>query len=242
MKVVIADDEALARERLRRLLGELGCELVGEAKEGAALLELVETHQPDVALLDIHMPGMDGLQVARALAEMPLPPAVIFTTAHSQHALSAVNTAASAYLLKPIRREDLAQALQKASQPRRAQLGKLLNTNTAEKQIKLPISSGRSQERISSNEIICCLADQKLTRVVHTGGEGLSDEALNQLESKLGGAFLRVHRAALVARQHIHRLEVSEEGAFLHLQGYNQAVPVSRRQLAAVRRLLREAD
>ncbi|MGB1580842.1 MAG: LytR/AlgR family response regulator transcription factor [Nevskiales bacterium] len=241
MKVVIADDEALARERLKRLLGELGCQLAGEAKNGAALLELVEQAQPDVALLDIHMPGMDGLQVARALAAMPLPPAVIFTTAHSQHALSAINTAASAYLLKPIRREDLAEALQKASQPRRAQLGQLSGAGNPD-DFKIAVSSGRGQQRISSLQIICCLADQKLTRIVHSQGEGLCDEALSQLEAKLGDNFLRVHRAALVAKVRISHLESGDDGAYLHLQGYEPGVPVSRRQLPAVRRLLRRRD
>ena len=111
MKIVIVDDEPLARERLRRMIEPFpGYEVVGEAGDGESALRCLHDTVADTVLLDVHMPGMDGLQVARALAESDVPPAVIFITAHSEHALSAHNSHAAGYLLKPVRRDDLAAA------------------------------------------------------------------------------------------------------------------------------------
>ncbi len=114
MKVLIVDDEAPARARLRRLVEELeGVEVVGEATDGRTALEAQQTLQPDVMLLDIRMPGMDGMEAARKLAGLPNPPTVIFTTAYSEHALEAFEAEAIDYLVKPVRKERLAQALQR---------------------------------------------------------------------------------------------------------------------------------
>ena len=129
MRVVIVDDEPLARERLRRLLEEFpGYEIVGEAGDGEAALEVVENEQPELVFLDIRMGGMDGLQVARRLADQELPPAVIFTTAYAEHALSAFDAAAAAYLLKPVRKEKLREALQRVRRPSRAQQAPAIET------------------------------------------------------------------------------------------------------------------
>jgi len=126
MRVLIVDDEPPARDRLRRLLEELpDTECVGEAGTGEQALELARQAQPDVVLLDIRMPGMGGLEAARHLAALPEPPAVIFTTAYEQHALEAFDAEASGYLLKPIRRERLAAALERAQRPSRAQLARI---------------------------------------------------------------------------------------------------------------------
>lgn len=122
MNVLIVDDEPLARERLRRMVeGFPGYMVVAEAGDGAAALDCVARLRPDAVLLDLHMPGMDGLQTARQLAEEAMPPAVIFITAHSEHALSAHGTQAAGYLLKPVRRDDLASALARARRPSQAQ-------------------------------------------------------------------------------------------------------------------------
>ncbi len=240
MKVMLADDEPLARDRLRRLLSEIDdCELIAELHNGRELIEQVEHHQPDVVLVDIHMPEMDGLKTARALARMPLPPAVIFTTAHSEHALSAFDAAASAYLLKPIRREELVAALLRAQQPRRAQLAAITDTSTGSRDRYLVLRIGRKQQRIAADQVICCLADQKLTRVLHRQGEGWCDESLQELETRLGDDFLRVHRSTLVAVRYIQGLSGSGNEAKLQLLHTEQSVPVSRRRLPALRALLR---
>src|SRR5699024_3767379 len=123
MNIVIVDDEPLARDRLRRMVTAMpGYDVAGEAADGASALARVRDVEPDVVLLDIHMPGTDGLQVAAQLAELPVAPAVIFTTAYMEHALSAHKLPVSGYLLKPIKQAELADALARARRPSRAQL------------------------------------------------------------------------------------------------------------------------
>ncbi len=247
MNVLIVDDEPLARERLKLLIGQFpGHAVVGEAGDGRSALKLVDETRPDVMLLDIRMPGMDGLQVARALADKPLPPAIIFTTAFSEHALSAFDTSACAYLLKPIRKDKLATALQQARRPSRAQLEAISQSLTRE-----PEQTGRShivatsrdgQLRIPVPDIIYFQADQKYTTVYHVQGEELIEESLKHLEDDLAPQFLRIHRKYLVNSAYIVGLErgdaVSLHGAQLVVRHTGEKLPVSRRRLAEVRRLL----
>ena len=116
MKILIVDDEPLARSRLKALVGELGAgEIAGEAGNGTDALRAVEESDPDIVLLDIRMPGMDGIEVARHLSALPRPPAVIFTTAYDSHALAAIEANAVDYLLKPIRKARLESALDRAT-------------------------------------------------------------------------------------------------------------------------------
>jgi two-component system response regulator AlgR len=122
LRLLIVDDEPPARERLRQLCAGIPDILVvGEAGNGREALKQAGLLAPEVVLLDVRMPGMDGLEAARELAQLPLPPAIIFVTAYEQHALEAFDTAASAYLLKPVRREKLAAALARAQRPTLAQ-------------------------------------------------------------------------------------------------------------------------
>lgn len=240
MNLVIVDDEPLARERLRRLLGELGnWRVVGEAENGEKAMTLIASARPDVVLLDIHMAGVNGLQVARQLAETIAPPAIIFTTAYAEHALAAFDAAAVGYLLKPVRKDKLAEALSRAKRPTRAQL---LAATQPEATSATGFVSGHTREgqlRLPVSDVMYFEADQKYTRVRHQRGEFLIDESLNALEARLGGAFLRIHRKVLVQTRFVERLERSG-GLQYHVQlrDDDARLPVSHRKLAELRKLL----
>ncbi len=246
MRVVIVDDEPLARDRLRRLLADFpGYEVVGEAGDGETALDLIDDEEPDLVLLDIRMGGMDGLQVARSMQDMDLPPAVIFTTAYSEHALSAFDANAQAYLLKPIRAEKLREALLRVRKPNRANRPSV-PTPGEEGRPKREFVLATTRDglvRIPAEDIVYFLADQKYTTVFHLHGEVLIEESLKTLEADFAPWFLRIHRKALVATRFIAGLEREKQGEqhhWLKLKHAQQALPVSRRRLAEVRRFLTE--
>jgi two-component system, LytTR family, response regulator AlgR len=246
MRIVIVDDEPLARERVRRLLAEFpGYEVVGEAGEGGQALALIREQNPDLVLLDIRMPGMDGLQVARNLAEEKTPPAVIFCTAFSEHALSAFDASATAYLLKPIKKEKLREALQRARRPSRAVQLSVERTDATRPKREFVLATTREGlVRVPAEDIVYFLADQKYTTVHHLHGEVLIEESLKTLEQDFAPWFLRVHRKALVATRFILSLERGkgddDEHHLVRLRHATEPLPVSRRRLAEVRRFLTE--
>lgn len=244
MRVVIVDDEPLARERVKRLLQEFpGYEVVGEAGDGESALDVIDDEEPDLVLLDIRMGGMDGLQVGRQLAEMDVPPAVIFTTAYSEHALSAFDASAQGYLLKPIRLEKLREALQRVRKPTRAQKPRTV-VPTEETPLKRDFILATTRDglvRVPVQDVVYFLADQKYTTVAHLHGEVLIEESLKTLEEDLAPQFLRIHRKALVNTKFIASLERDRHGEqhhWLKMKHAAQAMPVSRRRLAEVRRFL----
>jgi two-component system response regulator AlgR len=243
MKLVIVDDEPLARERLRRLLAELpGWTVAGEAGSGRQALALIGTTQPDLVLLDIRMAGLDGLQVARQLAEAPTPPAIIFTTAFAEHALAAFEAAAVAYLLKPIRKDKLAEALARARRPTRAQLlalAQVAQAGASDAQAFIGANTREGQQRVPVTEVLYFMADRKYTTVHHLRGEFLVEESLDSLEQRLGGNFLRIHRKVLVQTRFIEKLERGAGFQYqVQLRDVNQPLPVSHRKLPEVRKLL----
>ncbi|MEQ1440127.1 LytTR family DNA-binding domain-containing protein [Fontimonas sp. SYSU GA230001] len=244
MRVVIVDDEPLARERLKRLLQEFpGYEVVGEAGDGESALDIIDEEEPDLVLLDIRMGGIDGLQVARQLAEMDVPPAVIFTTAYSEHALSAFDANAQAYLLKPIRLEKLRDALQRVRKPTRAHKPQAAAAvEGAKPKREFVLATTRDGlVRVPVDDILYFLADQKYTTVYHLHGEVLIEESLKTLEQDFEPLFLRVHRKALVNTRYIAGLERDRQGDqhhWLKIKHVNDPIPVSRRRLAEVRRFL----
>jgi two-component system, LytTR family, response regulator AlgR len=192
------------------------------------------------------MGGQDGLQVARRLAQQKVPPAVIFVTAHAEHALSAFDAAADGYLMKPVRREKLQEALQRASRPSRAlNLEKLETAQRPDREFVVA-TTREGIRRIPVEDILYFLADQKYTTVYHLHGEVLIEESLNALEEDFSRWFLRVHRKALVATRFVTGLERGREGEEevhrLRLRHVNQLIPVSRRRLPEVRRVLTERD
>lgn len=242
MKILIVDDEPLARERLRALLAELAAgevvgEVVGEAGDGVAALDAVGRLCPDLVLLDIRMPGMDGLEVARHLAALPQPPAVVFTTAFGDRALEAFEASAVDYLLKPIRRERLAAALERAGVFSRDRAARLAGTSA--RTHLGAIVKGRIR-LIPVEEVRYLHADQKYISVVWSGGEHLIEESLKSLEEEFPERFLRIHRNTLVAAEYVSGLERDEGGdGFVLIEGLPVRLPVSRRLLPEVRRRLR---
>lgn len=243
MRVVIVDDEPLARERLRRLLQEFpGYEVVGEAGDGESALDVVDDEEPDLVLLDIRMGGMDGLQVARQLSEMDVPPAVIFTTAYAEHALSAFDASAQGYLLKPVKLEKLRDALQRVRKPTRAHKAKPVEAAAGAPKREFVLATTRDGlVRVPVPDILYFLADHKYTTVGHLHGEVLIEESLKTLEADLIPLFLRVHRKALVNTRFIAGLERDRHGDqhhWLKLKHVSEPLPVSRRRLAEVRRFM----
>jgi two-component system response regulator AlgR len=241
MKCLVVDDESLARERLSRLLADIGdWELCGEAGNGEQALQQAERLQPDVVLLDIRMPGMDGLETARHLARLGTPPAVVFTTAYGDHALAAFDAQAVDYLLKPIHPDRLRQALDKAARLSRAALEQLGERGLGNARTHLCASSRGNLELVPVEEVICLQADNKYVTVRSRSRQILIEESLKSLEQEFGDRFVRIHRSALVAVSAIRGLEKDSAGrCCVVLDGLEERLEVSRRSLPEIRRLIR---
>jgi two-component system response regulator AlgR len=239
MKVLIVDDEKLARDRITRMLADVdGYDVVGEAGHGMEAIEECQRVQPDVVLLDIRMPGMDGLEAARHLMEMEEPPAVVFCTAYEEHAIEAFNVQAVGYLLKPVRREDLVNVLRSAKRANKAQLAALMEQD-GDRRSHISARTRRGIELIPIEDVRFFQADQKYVTVRHGDGELLIDETLRELEDEFGERFVRVHRNALVASRFIEGLERDENGHFqIRMRGVDERVDISRRHLSSVRKYI----
>jgi two-component system response regulator AlgR len=239
MKVLIVDDEKLARDRISRMLADVdGYDVVGEAGHGKQAVEECQRAQPDVVLLDIRMPGMDGLEAARHLMQMEEPPAVVFCTAYEEHAIEAFNVQAVGYLLKPVRREDLVNVLRSAKRANKAQLAALMEQD-GDRRSHISARTRRGIELIPIDDVRFFQADQKYVTVRHGDGELLIDETLRELEDEFGERFVRVHRNALVASRFIEGLERDENGHFqIRMRGVDERVDISRRHLSAVRKYI----
>lgn len=234
--VLIVDDEPPARERLQRLVAELpGWSVAGCCASGAEALEQASRARPAIVLLDVRMPGMSGIETARRLAELPAPPAVVFTTAYEEYALDAFESQAVGYLLKPVRRERLLAALQHA-----ARLGPPLPSGSdgAAAPRRHVAAKVRDEWRlIPIADVIYFRADHKYVTVRHRHGEEIIDESLRRLEEELSRDFVRAHRSLLVRIDHIEALERGDDGGYaLRMRHCDEALPVSRRQLADLKR------
>ena len=254
LKALIVDDEMLARARLRTLLGECTHPLVqveGEAASAAQALALLARQHFDVALLDIHMPGTDGMALAQMLRGLPSPPAVLFVTAHAEHALQAFELDAVDYLTKPVRLERLQKAMAKVmanvlqKSELLAQYGKELAADSVQ-EVLIIQDRGRT-ERVPLSEVLYFKAELKYVTVRTASKSYILDGSLSELEERHGAAYLRIHRNALVAKRAMRALErhferdpdadggVEQEGWAVRLRGVDDALMVSRRQLSAVR-------
>lgn len=239
MKILIADDEKLARLRLQSLLTECGATLqvVAEASNGLEALQKWKQTQADVLLLDIRMPQLDGLQVAQELLKFENPPAVIFTTAYDSHALAAFEANAIDYLLKPIRKDRLQIALQKAQVFRQAQL-QLLQTALPNqtRRSHLCVQYANDLHLVAVADILYFQADHKYVTARTHDKEYLLDEPLKALEEEFADVFLRIHRNALVSLRHIEDLHKQHDGQLLiKFHHFTQTLAVSRRLQAKVK-------
>jgi len=243
MRVLIVDDEAPARRRLRDLLddcsGALPLVVVGEAQNGREALDILQGAPSDLVLTDIHMPDMDGIELAKHLLKLSHPPVVVFTTAFHEHAVQAFEVNAVDYLMKPVRVQRLLSALQKVPK---------LKPVPADKLAQLPASARRFlsvTERsrvvlVPLEDIVYLKAELKYITIRTPQREYLLEESLTKLESEFGGRFVRVHRNCLVARDFIRGFErrVNDDGDAhweVLLNGVNESLPVSRRQQFVVR-------
>jgi two-component system response regulator AlgR len=248
LRIFIADDETPARERLKELLtdiaDELPTEVVGEAASGLEAVALLPESRAQVVLLDIEMPGMRGLEVARHLAALELAPAVVFVTAHDRHAVEAFELNALDYLLKPVRAARLAAALKKASAggpPAREQLAKA----AAQAREYLSVTERNRIHLVPVRDVVYLRAELKYVTLRTRAGEHLIEESLVALEREFAERFVRVHRNCLVARDAVRGFERGAEGGDephwnVVLDGVPERLPVSRRQWAEVRLLVKE--
>lgn len=243
MNILLVDDEALARARLAQLIAELPeHRVVGEAESGAQALALCAQLAVDVVLLDIRMPGLDGLETARLLAARPAPPAILFTTAYADHALAAFEVQATDYLLKPVRRERLIQALERLRlrhmAPRTAPAP---TAAVVAPRSHLCARLGGTVQVIAVEQVRYFKAEQKYVTVRHRDGELLIEDSLTRLETEFASRFVRAHRNALAAIAYLEGLQLRGGHHWLRLKDCPEPVAVSRRHLGLVRQALQGA-
>lgn len=246
MKVLIADDEPMARERLRALLADHeDMQLVAEAGDGNAALDACVEHAPDIVLLDISMPGLDGLEAARLLSTFDPRPAVVFCTAYDEHALSAFDAAAVDYLVKPVRRERLAAALDRARTFVAGRTTRDEDAASAEgigkRRSHLCARLRGSLRLIAIEDIRYLHAEEKYVVVYHARGEDLIEESLKSLETEFADNFVRIHRNCLVARDELIELRRAADGRIeAVLQHGDKPLEVSRRCVPHLREMVRQ--
>ncbi|WGZ94018.1 MAG: LytTR family DNA-binding domain-containing protein [Candidatus Thiothrix putei] len=244
LKILIVDDEEYARARIKGLLAsQVDYGVCAEAENGVDAVIMTERYQPDIVLMDISMPGMDGLEAARHISGMDSPPAVIFTTAYGEYALEAFSTKATGYLMKPIRQEQLLQSLEQARSLNRAQRMEALENREGRNLLSRKHICARMRgnlELIPIEDVVYFQADQKYVTVRHKKGEVIIEESLKSLETDLADRFIRIHRNALVSKSAIAGLSKSSVGRTqIVLDNVNDQLEVSRRHLAEVRRFVR---
>lgn len=239
MRVVVCDDEPLARERLSRIVKEEGHEVVAQAMTGIEAIAKVKEFNPDVILLDIRMPEMDGIRCAKELNELTNPPAIIFVTAYDHYAIAAFKSYAISYLLKPANKEELVAALSRASTLNNAQINELrrLEDPTAQPLRKhIAARTHRGVELIPLSDIYYFTADQKYVQVRHKNGTVLIDETLKELEDEFKDLFFRIHRNALINLDYLEMLESVDFGQYqVCFKGIKDKLAVSRRHLPVLR-------
>ena len=246
MKVLIVDDEAPARDRLSSLLaGSDEHEVVGEAANGEQALEIAGVAAPDVILLDIRMPGMNGIETAHHFNTFEFPPAIIFTTAYDEYAIEAFDARAIGYVLKPVRRERLNRALEQAARLSNLALSEVAKrSGISDRRKHICVRAQDELKLIPVRDVFYFHADQKYVRVHHENGVDLIDDSLKNLEEEFGDEFVRIHRSALIAVRQIDSLKKTRDGQSLvtlrdAAQDEDGSLVISRRHVANVRRRIK---
>lgn len=241
LRVLIADDEPLARERLAALLREAGAEIVASAADGAEAVHEAERLQPDVAVLDVRMPGVDGLDAARQLAGLEHPPAIVFCTAYDEYALRAFDAHAVDYLMKPVRLERLRQALERARRIGAVRLAQVAGEIAPTRQRTHICARVRGNlVLVPVADVVYLLAEDKYVAVHHVKGQVLIEDPLKDIEDEFTDRFVRIHRNCLIARERLAGLTRAADGrVFARLIGSDDELEVSRRNLPTLRRLVR---
>ena len=247
LRVLVVDDEELARVRLRGLVDECPkpmCSVVGEVGSATQALVWLQSQACDLMLLDVHMPGRDGTQLAAELRQRAQAPAIVFVTAHAEHALKAFDLEAVDYLTKPVRRERLHAALQRVAH----RLAIQLPAGSAAPAEPVVVVSDRGRVvRVPVSEVLYLKAELKYVTLRTADHTYVLDDALAELEQRLGDRFIRVHRNALVAKRAVRALERraiaggEEEGGeswAVRVAPVDEWLAVSRRQATAVREAL----
>ena len=247
MKILIVDDEKPARDRLRQLLEDLEAyDVVGEAANGEQAITLAAETSPDIVLLDIRMPGVDGIEAAHHLNSLDSPPAVVFTTAYDEYAIEAFEARAIGYVLKPVRRDRLAGALEHAARLATTTLADIAEASQMESRRKHVCTRSHGHLKlIPVEDVYYFQADQKYVSVHHVHGQDLIDDSLKSLESEFADDFVRIHRGAVVAVDKIEQLAKTSDGKHYvvlrdDLHNDDNELTISRRHLADVRKRLRE--
>ena len=239
MDILICDDEPLAVERLSRLVNQLGHHVVATAEHGKQAIEFVKQYEPDVVLLDIQMPEMDGISCAQHLRALDPMPAEVFCTAYDEHALSAIQSHAQGYLLKPIAKYDLEQVLTTLTRLTQAQVSNIEKKEAMEEKIQrqqIAAKTYRGLELIPTENIYYFLADQKYVTVRHKNGTVLIDETLKGLEQEFTNKFIRIHRNALISLDYLDGLELVATGQYqVRCRDLDEKLAVSRRHLPILR-------
>jgi two-component system response regulator AlgR len=246
MRVLIVDDEGLARDRLRQIIDDLDdYEFAGEAGNGEQAISIAAELQPDIVLLDIRMPGLNGIETAHHLNSLERPPAVVFTTAYDEYAIEAFEARAVGYVLKPVRSSRLAAALKHASRLAGSTLNEIADRSGVDGPRKHVCARIQNQlTLIPLPSIAFFRADQKYVAVHHSGGQCLIDESLKALEDEFADTFVRIHRGALVSVDKIETLDKTADGTVRIVlrdgsHDDDKQLIISRRHLAEVRRRLK---
>lgn len=231
MRILIADDEPIAREILREHIDSIaGLEFAGEASTGAEAISRIFDLRPDVVLLDLQMPELDGLSVVRSLAGERTP-LIIFVTAFENHALAAFEVGAIDYLLKPVRRERLEKAIEKA----RRQLKPASSTAPSETPRKIVGRRGSDLYPLDPAQIVAFQAEGELVHIITTGQRYLSEHSLKALEGKLEKRFRRIHRGTIINTDHIRKISPLSSKRWLLKMSNNFEAVVSKRLASAIR-------